>query len=244
MRTRQRWLALAAVGGFNVLCLGLATLISARLLAWPLSFGIPLFGQVLFFMAFCYLLARRTSLYPDHPSFVNTPPAAIIARMEQTRRRLLVADLVGGGIALGLGIVLIVVASLNPAQAQLLLQLVASVMLALGCALWAHSATLLPRQSAHEYARQAGTPAMARVLTVTNMRHTQHAPTYDRARLYGLDLEVIPPTGAPYQVSIQQLVRRHPTSMPSPGTIIPIRYIPEQPQVVVALLNPEDRPPK
>jgi hypothetical protein len=244
LQARRRWLALLALGGFNLLCVGLAGFIGARFFAWPLSFGIPLFTQVLCFMALCFALARRTLLYPDHPSFAGTPSAAVIARMERTRVRLLAVDLAGAGIAIGLGLVFLIWASANPAREQPLLWAIACVTLALTFALLAHSTTLYSRRSEQEYVRHAGTPASARVLKVTNMRVRQRAPSYDAARLYVLDLEVMPLTGAAYQVSIQQLIRTHPAQMPAVGATIPVKYLPEQPQVVVTLLNPEDRAPE
>lgn len=243
MPAQGRWPALAALGCLNLLCIGFAGVGSARFLGWPLSFGVPLFGQALFFMAFCYALARRTPLYPDHPSFAHSPLTTIIARMERTRRRLLVVDLAGGGIAVSLGLSFLVAAGPHTPGERPLLLVMANVMLALGFALLAHSATLFPRRSAYEYARYAGTPARARLLKVTNTGIGRRLATYDSARLYHLDLEVMPPAGAAYPVTIRQLIRRHPSIMPAVGAVIPVKYLPEQPQVVVALLNPEDRPP-
>jgi hypothetical protein len=235
-------LAPAVLGLLNLACVGIAGAASARL-AWPMWFGIPLFIQVCFFMFLCYSLARRTRLDPGHPNFANTAAATVIAQMERTRIRLLAVDLIGGGSAVVLGIIFLIVASPNTPRASPLLLAVASVLLALGLGLLFHSITLFPRRSEYEYARHSGAPATARVLKVTNLRVRRPGPAYDAARLYLLELEVQPPMQAPYHATIQQLIRQHPSNMPQVGALIAVKYLPEQPQVVVALVDPEDKLP-
>jgi hypothetical protein len=237
---QERRLGLTGLVLINLVCIGLAGFVGARFLEWPFSFGLPLFGQLFFFMAFCFLLARRTAIYPDHPSLANATPSAAIEQMGQVGRRLLRVDLVGGGLSIVLGLTLLVAALSLPGIPFLLAG--ANTTLALGCALLAHSATVIARQPAQEYVRQKGVRATARILKVTNLHYSQRASTYDRARQYLLELEVMPANGNPYKVTVQQLLLKHPSLMPAAGASIPVRYLPEQPQLVVALLEPEVQP--
>jgi hypothetical protein len=165
---------------------------------------------------------------------------AVIARMEQTRRRLLAVEMVAGAISLLLGVVLLVwyEMQLPGLTYERLLSLIASLIaLPLGVALIGHSFTLLPRQSAYEYARLAGEPATAVLLNVTRTGGKRPSRTFDPAKLYILELQVMPATGAPYYVTVSQLLRKHSSNMPPVGSTVPVKYLPDQPQVVVALLE-------
>jgi hypothetical protein len=159
--------------------------------------------------------------------------------MEQTRTRLLRVELIGGAIILLVGIVLAVFSSLSW---QPLFLAGTIIVLPLGFAVIGHSFSLIHRQSAYEYARLAGTPATARVLKVTNTGWSVHSRTIDRAQIYLLDIEVFPPLGAPYRVTLRQPIRRHPSNMPPVGATIPVKLLPGQPEVVVASLEPGDSP--
>lgn len=236
------WVAIAAFGCLSLLCIGFTALISSQLLTWPLSFGLPLFVAVMCFMAMTYTLARRTRLYPDHPSFASMQPAAVIAGMDQTRGRLLVTDVVGGALLIIIGITCLMAANPNSPMGSPLLLATAIVTLALSFALLAHSFTLIPWRSEQEYARHAGVAATARLLDITPLRSVRRLPAFDAARLYRLELEVLPPLGAPYRVTLEQLIRRRRLQMPAVGSLIPVKFLAEQPEVVVTLLDPADRP--
>lgn len=240
MRRQQRWYGITALCGLNLLCLGLAILSRFIASSWQVLFGLLLFGQVLFFMAICVLLARLTPLSPDHRSFAGMSPQATIERMEQLRKQLTAADIIGGILAIGLGIMWMIVAALVPRFAPTI-STIAPVLLGFGVALLAHATTLIAHNTTHAYLLHTGVPATARVLGVTNLRKSQRSATYDRARWYRLELEVMPGNEAPYTTSIEQLIRQHPSNMPAPGALIPIRYLPQHPGMIVALLNPEDR---
>lgn len=232
--------AVALLVGMGILAIGAAALVG-RLLPWPFSYGLPLFVQVFFFMALSATLARYTPLYPDHPSFAKADRTVIIERMKEWRARLLAVDLVGGAAALTLGLAALVVGFLDPSRPEASWLAASSLLLALGVGLFAHAATLVSRQPAQEYVRYAGAAATARVTSVQNLLYSQRTSIYDRARKYRLELEVLPLEGTPYTTTIEQLVRKRPSSMPRPGAVIPIRYIAGQPELVVALINPEDQ---
>jgi hypothetical protein len=240
MSRRARLLALAAVLCLNLLCIGLATaLLTSLAKNFPLL-GVVLIGQALFFLMVLLGLTRLVPLDADHSTFQeDMSPAAVIARMEQTRTRLLTVELVGGAIILLLGVILAVVSASNWQPVFLASTMI---MVPLGFALIGHSFSLFHRRSAHEYARLAGTPAAAKVLSVTNTRWNVLSRSIDPARIYVLDLEVVPPSGVPYRATLRQPIRRHPRSMPTAGATIAVRYLPDQPEVVVALLDLEDRP--
>jgi MFS family permease len=240
---RSRQLVLAALLGLNLLCVGLASALFPAL-SRPLLFGVALCIESMFFMMFLLGLARLGKLHADHPAFLGSAPAIIIAQMEHTRSRLIMIDLIGGALALLLGIAcLLAVVVESPAIGswRSLIFTVGLVAMPLGFALIAHSFTLLPQRAAYEYARQAGTPATARVLKVTKLLGSQRSRSYDKARRYQLELEVQPPGGAPYQATIEQLIRLHPLNMPAIGSTIAVKYLPDQPRVVVALLDPEEK---
>ena len=239
----SRGRVLGAILCIDLLCIGLASAAIAPF-DFPPLVGVLLIGQTLFFMMFTPGIARLTPLDADHPSYQNgAPVAAIIARMDQTRRRLLAIDMVAGAISLLLGIVLLVwfEMQLPGLTKERLLSLIASLIaLPLGVALIGHSFTLLPRRSAYEYARLAGEPATAIVLKVTKTAGKRPSRTFDPARFYILELQVMPAKGAPYCITVSQLLRKHSSNMPPVGSTIPVKYLPDQPQVVVALLDPED----
>jgi hypothetical protein len=225
------------LAGLNMLCIGAAAFASTRLLDWPFSFGVPLFGQTLFFMAHSALLARRSALYADQLG-PGLAARAAIAHTERARVRLLAIDLAGGALALLLGLGLLIASSPNtPAERPGLLA-GSCVMLALGCGLLAHSATLAARRSAFEYVSRFGTPATARLLAWRAAGGTRRRADYSAARRYQLDLDVLPAGGAPYRITIEQLIQLHPRSMPPAGSLLDALYLPEQPEVVVVRLSP------
>ena len=215
-----------------------ASAIVARFASYPLL-GAVLIGQTLFLLMLTLAFLRLIPLDADHSAFQDgAPPSVVIARMEQTRIRLLTIELISGGIVLLFGLILAVFS----ATSWRLLPLAGTIiMVPLGFTLIAHSFTLIHRRSAYEYARIAGTPATAQVLKVTNTRTNVPSPFFDRARIYMLDIEVMPPSGAPYRITLRQPLRTHPSNMPAAGATIPVKYLPDQPQVVAVLLDPEDR---
>jgi hypothetical protein len=239
LNRRSRLIALAAVLCLNLLCVGLATAIVASFAKnFPLL-GVVLIGQIFFLLMLILALTRLVPLDADHPAYQNgAPPAAVIARMEQTRTRLLTVELSGGAIILLVGIILAVFSATTWRPLFLAGTII---MLPLGFALIGHSFTLIHRRSAYEYARLAGMPATARVLKVTNTGWNVPSRSIDPARIYVLDLEVMPSSGAPYRVTLRQPIRKHSSNMPPVGATIPVRYLPDQPEVVVALLELEDR---
>lgn len=239
MSNRQpRWIILAAIFCLDLLCVAFSSIAIAPFAYLPLL-GVILIGQSLFFMGFILGIARLTPLEANHPSFgPDTPAAIIIAKMEQTRTRLIAFDLTLGLTTLLLGSGFLVWGTTNW---QPLILAVSLVILPLGFALVGHSFTLFWRQSAYEYARQAGVPATATLLKVTNTGINRPTRMFDPGRLYILELQVIQPTGSPYQVTLRQLIRQHPGNMPPVGSVIPVKYLPDQPQVVVALLNPGEK---
>ncbi|HXW00510.1 MAG TPA: hypothetical protein VEC93_18980, partial [Anaerolineae bacterium] len=203
---------LGAIFCLDLLCVGLASAAIAPFDFPPLA-GILLIGQTIFFMMFLLGIARLTPLDADHPSYQDGAPAAtIIARMEQTRRRLLAVDIVTGAISLLVGVILLVLFEMSVpgiTQWRLLLLIASMIALPLGVALIGHSFTLLPRRSAYEYARLAGEPATAIVLKVTKTAGKRPSRTFDPAKFYILELQVMPATGAPYCVTVSQLLRKH-----------------------------------
>jgi hypothetical protein len=231
-------IALAAVLCLDLLCAGLAAAILTPFARnFPLL-GVVLIGQILLLMMLILALMRLIPLDADHPSFQDgAPPPVVIARMERTRIRLLTIELISGAIILLVGIILLGFASINWHP---LLLAGTIIMAPLGFTLIGHSFTLIHRRSAYEYARLAGTPATARLIKVTNLRRRVPSPSFDRARIYALDIEVMPPSGAPYRITLRQPIRQHPSNMPRAGATIPVKYLPDQPQVVVAMLEPED----
>jgi hypothetical protein len=239
MSRRARLIALVALLCLDLLCAGLAAaVVTSFTKNFPLL-GAVLIGQALFLLMLILAFTRLVPLDADHAVYQDgAPPAAVIARMERTRTRLLAVELVSGAIILLVGIILAVVSAL---RWQPLYLAGTIVMLPLGFALIGHSFSLIHRRSAYEYARLAGTPATARVLKVTNTRQKVLSRSIDRARVYILDVEVMPPSGTPYRVTLRQPIRTHPLSMPPVGAKIPVKYLPDQPAVVVALLDPEDR---
>jgi hypothetical protein len=239
MSRRSRIIALAAVLCLDLLCVGLAsTIVASFTKNFPLL-GVVLIGQILFLLMLILALTRLVPLDADHPAFQDgTPPAAVITRMEQTRTRLLTVEIINGAIVLLVGIILLVFGSTNWHP---LLLAGTIIMVPLGFTLIGHSFTLIHRRSAYEYARLAGAPATARVLKVTNTGWGVPSRSIDRARIYELDIEVLPPSGAPYRITLRQPIRKHLRNMPPVGATIPVKYLPDQPDVVVALLDPEDR---
>jgi hypothetical protein len=239
MSRRAHLIALAAILCLDLLCAGAATSILMSFTKnYPLL-GAVLIGQVVFLLLLVLLVTRLVPLDADHPAFQHgTPPAAVIARMEQTRNRLLTVELIGGAIVLLMGLIL---SMFSAASWHPWLLAGTIIMLPLGFALIGHSFTLLHRRSAHEYARLAGTPASARVLKVTNTGWRIPSRSFDSARIYMLDIEVMPPSGAPYHVTLRQPIRTYPSNMPPVGGKIAVKYLPNQPDVVIALLDPEDR---
>jgi hypothetical protein len=235
---RSRQLVLAVLLGLNLLCVGLASA-TITALSRPLLLGVALIGQSIFFMMFLLGLARLSKLHVDHPAFLGSAPAMIIAQMEQTRNRLIIAELAGGALVLLLGSVCVVVTVASDLGSwRPLIFTIGLVALPLGFALIGHSFTLLPQRAAYEYARQAGTSATAQVLGVTRQLGGRPSRSFDRARRYQLELQVQPQGSAPYQVTIEQLIRLHPLNMPAAGSTIAVKYLPDQPHVVVALLEP------
>jgi uncharacterized membrane protein len=241
MSRRARLIALGAILCLDLLCVGLATAILTLFTKnFPLL-GLVLIGQAFFLMMLILAATRLVPLDADHQAFQDgRSPAAVIARMEQTRTRLLMAELVSGAITLLVGIIFAVVSTL---RWQPLFLAATIIMVPLGFALIGHSFTLRHRRSAYEYARLAGTRASARVLKVTNTGWSIRSRSFDSARIYMLDIEVMPPSGAPYHITLRQPIRKHPSIMPQVGATIPVKYLPDQPDVVVALLDPEDRAP-
>lgn len=238
------WILLGGIVCLDLLCAGVTSIVITPF-AWRPLLGVVLIGQTIFFMMIMLGIARLTPLEANHPSFHDGAPAAlIIARMEQIRVRFIVGDILAGVIALLLGVVCLVLPMLSLADLsnwRPLIFAVSLVILPLGCALIAHSFTLIHRQSAQEYARQRGTLAKAMLLKVTNTGINQLTRAFDKGRLYILELQVVPAIGTPYHVSLRQLIRLHPANMPAIGSMIPIKYLPDQPHVVVALLDPGER---
>jgi hypothetical protein len=76
--------------------------------------------------------------------------------------------------------------------------------------------------------------------TTKTARRQRPSRTFDPAKFYILELQVMPATGALYCVTVSQLLRKHSSNMPPVGSTISVKYLPDPPQVVVALLDPED----
>ena len=238
MSRRARLIVLAAVLCLDLLCAGLAAAVLTLFGIYFPLLGVVLIGQILFFMMLILAFMRQIPLDANHPAFQDGAPASVvIARMEQTRLRLLTIEPIGGGVILLLGLILAVFSAMS----WHFLPLVGTIiMLPLGFTLIAHSFTLFHRRSEHEYARLAGMPATARVVNVARTGWGVPSRSFDRARIYVLDIEVMPPSGAPYRVTLHQPIRSHPSNMPPVGAMIPVKYLPDQPQVVIAMLEPED----
>jgi hypothetical protein len=205
------------------------------LLIWPMSLGIPLILHVLCLIGVLSVAARHSEIFAEHPSFVGVPAGQVIARMENARRWRLRVEVICAPFVLVLGIVLFVLLAKAPGWQQ-----IAGFVVALGVALLTHAAALGARDSTTEYTRHFGIKAMARILSSRREPGFRRSNPLDKQNRYALELEIMPPAAPPYRLTTLQWLRMHRLHRPQPGVIVPIKFLAEDPTVVVVFLNPGD----
>lgn len=244
-RLRRPYLAAAVFGALVAFCVAIAALIG-RWLPWPFSFALPLIVQVVCYVVLCGWLSRLTPLFPDHTAYNPAMPMnMVIAGMDRIRRGMVIVDRGGAAICIVLGVTMLTVAGLPPTSTflsalyavQPMTWAAASVFLAMAVALLTHSSGLVYLDTAQMYVFHAGARASARLL---GLQAQPFRVGPERKRPYQLDLELLPPATPQLRLSIRQMLGIRQRHMPAIGAIIPVKYLPENPRMVVVLL--EDQP--
>jgi hypothetical protein len=152
--------------------------------------------------------------------------------MEHARRRRSAVELICAPLVFVVGIVLVVVIGKAPGWQQ-----IAGVVLALAVALLIHGTALGVRDSTAEYTRHSGIKAMARILGSRRIPGFLPPRILEKQTRYELELEIMPPSGPTYRITTTQWLRMHRLHRPKPGIIVPIKFLPDDPAMVVVFLN-------